>query len=179
MDDFKCPLCGSSNYTLFYNKSRNKTHAENFICQTCGFIFILPRMSELHQKVLYTDGGFSQNARSLKTPDDIKYEKDERKARVRFSLLEKETDIIYKPDHRRNFLEVGSGTGSFTRLMQGAGWNAIGLEPDIQYSVASQIRYSIITENLFLEDYKPKMKFDLVASFHFIEHVKDPLFFYN
>lgn len=155
-----------------------KKKVYNYICDNCGFIFILPRPSKEKYQELYEKGQFSQKERKLSTPDDKKFEQCERIARTRIKILEKELiHFLWDQKKNKDFLEVGCGTGSFLRFMKACGWNVIGLEPDVAYTEAVKSRYNISIKNKFVEDFELDKKFDLISSFHVIEHIENPNIF--
>ena len=70
-------------------------------------------------------------------------------------------------------LDVGAGTGAFASIMQQAGWNVTGLEPDETARQNAASKYNL---NFQLPDalYKLEAKsFDVVTMWHVLEHVHD------
>ena len=168
-----CALCGSSDRSLLFDKGRNNKIVHNYICNNCGFVFILPRPSTQKHQDLYQEGQFSSVERTLSTPDDAKFAACESIAWSRLGILEHELgEFLWSKD--KSVLEVGCGTGDFLRLMRGCGWDVLGLEPDVGYTKAVKERYNLPIHNQFLEQFASEKRFDLVCSFHVIEHVDDP-----
>jgi|GEM_PF-537559 len=172
--DHACLLCGSKDYALLHNKGRHNQIVHNHICNQCGFTFVLPRPSGEKIETLYKDGLFSRNERSSSVPDDRKFLRSEAAARDRIKILESFFGNQLFSSNPRSVLEVGCGTGSFLRLMKGCGWKVLGLEPDATYASVAAERYKIRIENRLIEEWNPDKKFDLICSFHVIEHVEDP-----
>lgn len=173
--NYKCQLCGSSNFSILHDRGRHNKTVYNYICNQCGFVFILPRPDSLKLKTLYEEGEFSRTERNLSVPDDQKFNQSEQIARDRLLILEQKIgNYLWSQDRQKSVLEIGCGTGSFLRLMRGCGWNVLGLEPDAVYSEASKKRYGIQVINQILEDFDVEKHFDLACSFHVIEHVEDP-----
>ncbi len=168
-----CTLCGSRDHSLLFDKGRHNKEVRNYICNNCGFVFILPRPSAQKHQDLYQEGQFSSTARSLSAPDDAKFAACEPIARSRLGILERELEeSLWSKD--KSVLEVGCGTGDFLRLMRGCGWDVQGLEPDIAYTEAVKERYNLPIHNQFVEQFDTEQRFDLACSFHVIEHVEDP-----
>ncbi|QUY45227.1 methyltransferase domain-containing protein [Acaryochloris marina S15] len=172
---YNCALCGSDKRSLIYGKGRHVKNVKNYICEQCGFVFVLPRPSATELENLYAGGGFSRNERSLHKPDDAKFKQCEALAFSRFQTLQNHLKSeLYSPNDQKNILEIGCGTASFLRLMKGAGWKVSGLEPDSVYTSVVEQRYGLSIENTSLEYYLSEDRFDVISSFHVIEHVPDP-----
>jgi SAM-dependent methyltransferase/polysaccharide pyruvyl transferase WcaK-like protein len=80
----------------------------------------------------------------------------------------------YLPKNLKNSLEIGSSIGSFLHLLKLSGSEVTGIEPDPAFADFSEHQYSFPQESKLLEDFKTDKKFDLICSFHVIEHVPDP-----
>ncbi|MCX7606848.1 MAG: class I SAM-dependent methyltransferase [Bacteroidia bacterium] len=77
---------------------------------------------------------------------------------------------------RGMFLEVGSGTGWFLKIMERWGWRGIGIEPDAKAVEIGRERYNVdIREGTIHELSFPQNTFDAIVMRHVIEHVPDPL----
>ncbi|TSD66474.1 methyltransferase domain-containing protein [Inquilinus sp. KBS0705] len=169
---YKCELCDSEKKSVLYSKDRNGKDVNNFICGECGFVFVLPRPSEEVKVELYKEGLFSLEGRGSLAPDDAKFKKTEALAYKRFKLLESVIgeDVFSK---NKKTVEIGCGAGSFLRYMSAAGWEVTGIEPDPVFALAGKERYGINIESTFLEEFDPGYKFDLISTFHVIEHVEE------
>lgn len=175
-----CDLCGSNNYSLLFDKGRHNKIVNNYVCNNCGFVFILPRPSQQKHQDLYQEGQFSSAARNLSAPDDAKFAICESIARSRLKILEQELgELLWSNKTSKSVLEVGCGTGDFLRLMRGSGWKVLGLEPDIAYTQTVKERYNLPIHNQFLEQFDTEQRFDLACSFHVIEHIDNPNNFLN
>jgi 2-polyprenyl-3-methyl-5-hydroxy-6-metoxy-1,4-benzoquinol methylase/polysaccharide pyruvyl transferase WcaK-like protein len=177
---YKCPLCSSTNHDLLHNKGRHNKEVFNYICSGCGFIFILPRPSHQKLESLYQENAFSKDERRLSSPDDQKFKQCEHIARSRIEILARTlADYLPLNSTQKSVLDVGCGTGSFLRFMKAYGWKVLGLEPDAVYTKAAKERYNIEIQNEFVEKIDSNQKFDLITSFHVIEHVDSPSSFLN
>jgi len=169
-----CDICGSSENSFLFGKGRNNESVVNLICRRCGLIYVKKNEhSEKNLKKKYSNGSFSINARGSILPSKKKIKKSESRALKRFKLLSSIIDLQTIPSGR--LLEIGCGVGSFLRLMRGAGWDVEGLEPDIVYAEKGQQIYNIKIEPEFYENkHQRENYFDMIASFHTIEHVISP-----
>lgn len=85
------------------------------------------------------------------------------------------------PYHSRNFLDCGCGEGILGRLLENEGWRTYGVDPS-----SSMIRFAHKTLDLaparyISTDYSDETfspaSFDVISSYHVIEHVADPISF--
>lgn len=172
-ENINCLLCNGTNFTLFHDKGRGDSNVRNYSCDSCGFILILPRLTSNQKNDLYKEGQFSEKERNNKTLSDQKIKQSERIAFEYFKVLEKflEEKIF---ESNKSCLEIGCGAGSFLRYMKAVGWNVEGIEPDAEFSQRGAEIYDLDIKNDFLEDFKSDNKYNLISSFHVIEHVDDP-----
>lgn len=161
----KCLICKSSNTTTFEHESREGFPIELLKCNECQHISQLPKK----ETDIYTSGEFSEKYRDKATPSTAKIKSLDKKALKRIDFYSE-----YLPDPPGKVLEIGSSIGSFLHLMKLKGADVTGIEPDPAFSEFSKHQYSFPQENLMLEDFKSDKKFDLICSFHVIEHVPDP-----
>jgi SAM-dependent methyltransferase len=168
----KCPLCDSTNHELVFNNSRGNKRLDNYICDSCGFVYTYPRLSNEEIDKLYINGGFSVEARKAPEPDLSKFIQTETWALERVHFLEKKLPDFFLTAHR--CLEIGCGTGSFLWLLKSRNQIAKGIEPDSTFVNVAKRRYGIDVESLLFDDFSSTVKYDLVCNFHVIEHVLDP-----
>lgn len=173
-----CLLCNSHSFQLLREKDRNGKTVLNYICNCCGFIQVFPRMTSFEKEKLYKEGEFSTTARKSKKLSDEKIKASERTSYKYFSILENYfKEGLYVRE--KSCLEVGCGSGSFLRYMKVAGWSVEGIEPDKVFSEKGKIIYDVKIHNIFIENFKTNKRYDLISSFHVIEHVSDPNTFLN
>lgn len=171
--DHICQLCGKHDYTLLYDKGRGNTPTMNYICTHCGFIFVLPRIQAADMATLYKQGGFSKQYRGKAVPSDDHLRAREPAAHRRSNLVRR------LGLQSGSMLEIGCGSGNFLNVMRQKGWRCIGLEPDSQYSDYARKTFGVTIENSFFEQFATDQQFDLICSFHVIEHVPDVNEFLN
>lgn len=82
--------------------------------------------------------------------------------------------LEWHPRHKRA-LEIGSKDGSFLKLICDDGWEAVGMDPNAAYGRLAKEVYGVeIRSGYFEQGTFPPATFDLVSSFHVIEHIQDP-----
>jgi SAM-dependent methyltransferase/polysaccharide pyruvyl transferase WcaK-like protein len=174
MEQVSCDICGSSQSQLLHGRGRNNQTVHNVICQQCGLVFISPRLEAEELAEHYKQGEFSVQARGQLTPDRSKIQQSEKAAWARFTRLH---DLLHLDNYPAGHcLEIGCGVGSFLRLMQAAGWQVTGLEPDGVYAAHGQALYQLpIHADLLYEEYPaPATPYQLITAFHVLEHVRSP-----
>lgn len=177
MESTSCYLCKQNNFSLLFDKGRNNKKVNNFICENCGFVMILPRPKPEFLDDQYKDSAFSKEARGSYAPDSKKLHQTDQLADFRYRLLHQYDHAwtqSYAAAKPKRFLEVGCGTGSFLRLMKASGWQVEGIEPDGQYTASVKEDFELEITDAYLEDFETTALYDFVASFHVIEHVPDP-----
>lgn len=177
MEQVSCDICGSSQNKLLYGRGRNNQTVSNVICQQCGLVYISPRLEKNELADHYKQGEFSAQARGQLTPNRSKIQQSEKAAWVRFARLHDLLNLDTYP--QGHCLEIGCGLGSFLRLMQAAGWQVTGLEPDGVYAAYGEELYqlSITGELLYEELPAPAVPYQLITAFHVLEHVRSPRYF--
>lgn len=169
-----CDLCGSSDAKPLYDKGRGDENVPNVICWTCGLVFISPRPRADAVTEQYLEGDFSLAARGSAVPSTAKFRVSERAALRRYRRLS-QLDCVTSTGR---YLEIGSGVGSLMRLMKAAGWTVHGLEPDPGFAASGADAYGVTIDTVLYEDVDYGTgAFDLIASFHVLEHVLSPTAF--
>jgi 2-polyprenyl-3-methyl-5-hydroxy-6-metoxy-1,4-benzoquinol methylase len=80
-----------------------------------------------------------------------------------------------KPRRGARLLDIGCGGGDFLALMRFLGWDVQGVEPDPQACAAARARFNLPVLNGELANVElPREAFDVVTSFHAIEHMERP-----
>jgi SAM-dependent methyltransferase len=86
-----------------------------------------------------------------------------------------DTDLIYVGSRAPGrVLEVGCGSGYFLKVLQAAGWDAIGIDFDPEaVAAAHRANLNAKVADLFAENF-PAASFDTVVMDNVIEHLADP-----
>jgi len=165
MMEIVCPACRNTALESRDLKSRTGVIIPISFCTNCGHGIQFKN----DNYDIYSSGEFSEFARDkAKVPTAAKVKELDKKAFRRFKFYNK----FLKP--AKNALEVGSSIGSFVHLMKLSGRNCEGIEPDPEYAEFSQQQYGFSQKSVLLENFTTEKTYDLVYSFHVIEHVPNP-----
>ena len=171
-----CYLCENNTFVKVFDRDRNDETLNNYSCTNCGFVMVLPRLSMDEQTKLYKEGNFSKVARGSKKPASSKIRSVESTAWLYYQHLT-ETLSLEKIQSLKNSLEIGCGAGSFLRLLKISGLDVKGIEPDLNMAQYGIDQYELDIETGFFEDVVLESKYDLISSFHVIEHIENPTLF--
>jgi 2-polyprenyl-3-methyl-5-hydroxy-6-metoxy-1,4-benzoquinol methylase len=164
----KCNLCGANESFLLQVGARHAQEAEIRRCATCDLVFLSPQSSQENLELYYSS--LYREDYSLPSAEE-RHKNDLEKARQRVQRLLPRL----KPDTR--LLEVGSGSGAFLYAVRPFVKEVVGVEPDSTFR--SWIKRTMglkVLENI-PQDGSEEEAFDVVATFHVLEHVPAPVDF--
>lgn len=167
-----CPLCGGFEAEELW---RHSSGIVNGICTACGHVHLSRRYPEHVIAESYQEYGQCYSDEYLADEENPLF----KTARNRFDFLN-EHSCISQVD---SVLEVGCGYGHFLKTIQNAN-RKIGIEPSTTQASFSRSFFGLdrIIEGTYeaslpLADRGRQLTFDLVCSFHVIEHLIDPVGF--
>jgi 2-polyprenyl-3-methyl-5-hydroxy-6-metoxy-1,4-benzoquinol methylase len=171
-----CPVCLGSGTPFFADTSR-----EYFRCQKCRILFNRS-ISEQNDrvkpvKVDYEKEYFNQE---YKSSYGLTYLEDrpniERLARTRLSRLRKCAGREYwSARGEYSLCDLGSAMGFFLRQAQIAGFGRVsGVEISAYGSSHTNKSFAISVENLDLNSWQPREKYQVVSMFYVLEHFPNP-----
>lgn len=172
---YQCILCNSDRLSLISSQDRNGKGLKNYICEDCSFISVHPRKSLNENKEYYESGAFSVEARKDKIPSTQKINSSDETAHLRVLKTNGVDKKIFSGT--KKILEVGCGMGSMLRFLDGMGHQTTGIEMDESYVQFSNNFLGLNVIKSSLEDFTPHSSYDVITTFHVIEHVNDPKFF--
>jgi SAM-dependent methyltransferase len=152
-----CTLCNSENLRKRSGSVRDNKSLEIFECNNCGLVFL--------SEDSHIDNKFYENSNMHQSFDFYRWRNetlldDSR----RFKFLE---NLLIN----KKVLDFGSGNGGFLKFTKDTSSLSIGVE--LEKAVIPYYE----KENIPLENNLDNIssKFDLITSFHVIEHIKEPL----
>ncbi|MFV0563576.1 class I SAM-dependent methyltransferase [Malaciobacter mytili] len=153
----KCTLCNSKNYKKRSGSVRDNKQLEIFECCECGLVF-LSENSHINES-FYEESNMHQSFDFSKWRKETLEDDTRRFSFLKNSLLNKKV------------LDFGSGNGGFLKLAKEVCKEVTGVELEkavIPFYIEDKLN---IENNLNNID----SKFDIITSFHVIEHIKEPL----
>jgi SAM-dependent methyltransferase len=165
---FTCPLCGSGEADTVQTGARHAPEALVRCCRGCGLVFLWPQPQPDELARYY---------RELYRPEcaaptlAARHAADLPEAELRLSRIEP----WLTPESR--ILEIGSGSGAFLSCISSRVAEAAGVEPEEQARewIATHCPARVCADIQELEN--DAARFDLIALFHVLEHVPDPVRF--
>lgn len=153
----KCYLCNNKNYKKRKGIVRDNKNLEIFECCDCGLVF-LSEDSHINES-------FYENSNMHNSFDFYKWRNETLTDDIRrFKFLK--SSLINK-----KVLDFGSGNGGFLKQTKAISKSILGIE--LEKAIIPYYE----KENIPLENNLDKIneKFDVITSFHVIEHIKNPL----
>lgn len=165
-----CPLCRSEEIAKDFSTTDFSVSLEDFEifrCENCGFLFTqnIPRENE--------SGKYYQSEKYISHSDTSKGLVNRLYHFVRTFTLQQKRRLIEKlsGNKKGTILDIGSGTGSFLKTMQDAGWNISGIEPDETARHNSEKINNISVAGPESIHHLSQASFDVVTMWHVLEHV--------
>lgn len=181
-----CSICNSSKISFF---ARSKhTHHPNRLsklksirsgdylrCNNCGLIFQFPIPQPKKMISIYDSRGYYSFFREELFEKYLREKADKNSQnQQRLKLIKKYTS----PDLPKSFIDIGCGYSILVKLATEEGWDAMGIEPSLEWAeAAKKILHPIQIFNGYINDYlrrERKRIFSAIGLFDVIEHVNDP-----
>ncbi|MFN9710044.1 MAG: class I SAM-dependent methyltransferase [Bacteroidota bacterium] len=165
-----CPLCGSSQASLFLNLQDYSITGEDFAIYTCGncsFKFTADAPSEENIAPYYKAEEYISHTETKKGLISNLYH------RVRKITLQQKAKMVSKYTGKivGHHLDIGAGTGAFVHAMENAGWNSIGIEPEASARKrANELYLASVYPMSELNNFSEK-SYTAVTLWHVLEHV--------
>jgi len=172
-----CPLCGNTETRPAYIRAQEtgsilgRVQTTFVICQSCGFMYMNPRVSEESMRRHYASEVSSGNVYHENSPDSAQSRKNQQRMSFLHPFIPKNKGV--------RILEVGCSTGDFLGGLWGHGWNLTGIEPSpyaAAVAVAAHPELDILCCSLEDANVQPETQ-DVVCCFSVLEHVYDVLLF--
>lgn len=170
MRPIQCHLCGSSETFLFMKGIFDSLITEVIECADCGMQFLNPMMSDKEEENYYKDYYKRQQKRNYK-----KFSLEEIQENS-FKHYTQHYDLFHKVVRgKKCILEIGSGAGGFIRFVKEncPGAKIVAVEkskPSVNFLKNSYKDLRLLND---IKDLGPKQRFDLIAGFGILEHIKD------
>lgn len=154
-----CTLCHSSNVSILCKKQ------EYFMlrCQNCGLIYRMPQVlkDEYYERI---SKHYSQVDPSFKVAFSRKSQYQ--KFLHRINLIKRKNVYL---------LDIGCGLGYFLSLAKNEGWNAWGIEPNLDLVNKGKQNFGVDIQNTYFEEANlPPNHFDVVTLWNVFDELPDP-----
>jgi len=167
----RCPLCkaGSDQFRLITAEGKSFTHEKAHLCGNCSLAFLSPRLNPEGLREYYGSDEFSTDFRGADRPDEEADRYRDMRALRRWRFLAP----LFTQQAR--CLEIGCSSGNFLSIVRGEGHEAHGIDPSTGYARHAGRKGLDVTVGEFPHDLPDSVgPFDVIATFHVIEHVHDP-----
>jgi 2-polyprenyl-3-methyl-5-hydroxy-6-metoxy-1,4-benzoquinol methylase len=170
----KCPLCGSKNKKIIYDKTLEKKAIDKYSykasleghypiveCLNCKIHFSCPRDTDKELDKMYSEGSIQEYS-----------EQSEGKK----AYFEKEAEYIKNIcGKEKKVLDIGCANGIFLETMKEKGYEVAGCDPWREAAeIAKKKLGNCIEISKFEDTNYPKNYFDVVAIWSVVEHVANP-----
>jgi SAM-dependent methyltransferase len=150
-----CNLCGGTQW-----KTLEQVAATRVVRCACGFVFVTPQPPRSSLEAAYDQAYYLPWEKQAGAREKIWRDRVQRVAH------------LAPPPGR--LLDVGCGTGAFLRLARDRGWDVQGTEFSRDAVRAAQADGLSVVGGEIWEAEFPAASFDIVTSWHVLEHVPDP-----
>ena len=140
-------------------------------CSKCQVVFFMPMPTAEELEFFYNNGYHDNFSKSAMVGCSF--------AKNRYAALE-ELIKTYQPllidDPDKSLLDVGCGTGDFLKIAQQEGWRISGTElgQDAVEQATQKLGDCVLQGDISTLDL-PATSYDLITSYHVIEHLLDPV----
>lgn len=179
IETVNCDLCGSSDYTVVWDKTDNMNkgrltsvaifdsdnniiNGKSVMCNKCGLVYISPRMTEECTRNYYE----TEYRNTYKIENT-----SERYHAIKAIEYLIETGTI-KADIKLKTLDIGCSTGELVKVFKNGEFNSYGVEQNSETSNIA-INNGLNVSNCRVEDYDDS-NFDLVTIVNTLEHMHSP-----
>lgn len=168
-EKINCPVCDHASSTHVANLDRRFKKLPTQCCDACGLLYTNPMPTEDELVAYYTKHYRLDYQMAATRPKPKHIVKRNREAAGRIAQV-----VKLLPNNART-LDFGCGSGEFVGQMLNEGVDAHGFEPGETYGSYAQGNLGERIKIATWQDATYDKPFDLVTSFHVIEHVRDPI----
>lgn len=167
-----CAVCGVDDARVLSRRARWGQRVRTVVCRRCGLVYASPRpererLARFYREHIYTQyidasGRFTERllaASRLQARDTFDFFVGRAGQRIAATRL----------------LEVGCGLGDFLVLARQADARVLGLELEGPYADFAEKEHRLSIARGRIEDLDTEARFDVIALFHVVEHLEDPV----
>lgn len=168
-ESIPCPVCGSTNLSIFMEKDFFKFNR----CNECSMVFLNPRLNVRATYAFY-------NSEWTAIYNEAKFVSVSESTEIDNSINQRNIELIRAHADAPTgtppkLLEIGFGSGYFLRAAEAAGFDVHGLDVDISNVERARLHFGERVQNCDLYDAGfPAGQFDVVYMRDVFEHVPNP-----
>jgi SAM-dependent methyltransferase len=164
-----CPACGDDNSQPLVSLDRRLKRLPTAMCGHCGLLYTNPMPTDAELATYYQDYYRFDYQAATTEPKERHISKRRTEASRRVAQL----DGLLAAGART--LDFGCGSGDFVGAMIEGGYDAHGFEPGETYGNYARTLYGERITVSGWQEFKVDTPFDLVTSFHVVEHLRNPV----
>jgi 2-polyprenyl-3-methyl-5-hydroxy-6-metoxy-1,4-benzoquinol methylase len=173
-ETIRCDLCESESHTPLFNKMRHNINLTTVICENCSLIYTNPQPTKECLDSFYQD--YYHLFHQRKGADESYVSKSARIDARRIKALQK---VINFEDNNNKVLEIACGVGEFiSQLSKITKWEISGIEPGKESHAICESK-KLNVEKINFENFSTEIKFDLLACFFAVDHLRSPKQFFE
>lgn len=157
-----CPFCESKKRKLLYTQKYSGYFTHKIVqCLSCGFVFVGNTPPQSFYDKYYRDESKYEGVRQHEAHEDSTYE-------LVWKFAKKHLD------KSSSVLDIGCSTGSLLAFLKEKGYsNLYGIDPAPACRKVAKEKYGIKVDTYYIEDLKPKKKYDFIILSQVLEHLID------
>jgi len=181
MEYINCPICEVNDSEFFYDKERNNDPVMYVICKKCGLVYQNPRKTYEEYKIYYQEEFRKQNIAGHNIDDYINSRIKSGKEILK--IIEQYYPIRlmdrlkkkYTGNRKVSVLDVGCGAGGIIYPFISKGYTCVGIDAPSEYTKIGREKLGVDIKDVFILDFDPKNKFDIIILNHSLEHFLEPV----
>lgn len=159
METINCIVCGNNSNFSTYLKG-TKVHPNYLKCSTCGFVFAYPLVP-----ISYKD-----QSENFWHKGDVALSGRLANYEIRLDAINK-----YLDEGKHKFLDVGTHTGIFLKLLKSKGIEAVGVELNENAAKYGRQEFGVNILTDPLDKMSERGPFDVITLFNVFEHFENPV----
>jgi 2-polyprenyl-3-methyl-5-hydroxy-6-metoxy-1,4-benzoquinol methylase len=166
-DNSTCVICGSLNSTLIGERDRYGLYYPVNICQSCGFVFVNPRLDQNSYNEFYNEE-YRKLYLGSEKPNNHFFQEQYNQGKKIFNFLYNNNLL---EDSAKFILEIGCGAGGILQYFEERGYETQGIDLGDEYIQFGKQNYNLDLYSTTLKNIELKKKPDIIIYSHVLEHL--------